>query len=75
MGTKRMSIGCAETDPELLALLERGRNHVMTPEELAEQRVSFAYGQMMDCAPHVTKEQVRARAREVYGCTSARTAK
>lgn len=30
------------TDPELLALLDRARNHVMTPEELEAQRQGYA---------------------------------
>lgn len=32
------------TDPELLALIERAKSHVMTPEELHEQRRSFVRG-------------------------------
>lgn len=33
-----------KTSPELLALIERAKNHVMTPEEIHEQRRSFAKG-------------------------------
>lgn len=33
-----------KTSPELLALLERAKNHVMTPEEIHEQRRSFVRG-------------------------------
>ncbi len=33
----------------------------MTPDELFEQKVSWVYGQMMDCDPTITKEQVRKR--------------
>ena len=48
---------------ELERLLEWARHYEMSPEEQFEQKVSFAYGQMMDCAPHVTKNQVREAAR------------
>jgi hypothetical protein len=33
-----------KTSPELLELIERAKNHVMTPEEIYEQRRSFARG-------------------------------
>lgn len=36
--------GVPKTSPELLALLERAKNHVMTPEEVYEQRRSFVRG-------------------------------
>ena len=48
------------TDPELLALLDRARNHKMTPEELREQRVSFVYGNVAFDNPTITREQVEA---------------
>ena len=53
--------------PKLDALLERAKSHVMTPAEIWEQRVSFAYGQLMETAPDITREQVEARATEMYG--------
>ena len=43
---------------KLAELVEKVRDYKMTPEEVAEQRVSFVYGN----APHKdnsTKEQVR----------------
>jgi hypothetical protein len=49
---------CPPLSPELLALIEKAKRHVMTPEEQRAQRISFVYGQLMDCAPHVTKEEV-----------------
>ena len=49
------------------SLLAAVKDHVMTPTEIWDQRVSFAYGQMMDCAPHVKREDVERRAAEVYG--------
>ena len=30
----------------------------MTPAEIEEQTISFVYGQLMDCAPGITREQV-----------------
>ncbi len=54
-----------KTDPELLKLLKAVAKHVMTPEEIFEQKVSFVYGQLMDCAPNVTKEEVRRAIRKV----------
>lgn len=43
---------------ELEEALARAAGHVMTAEEIRAWRISFAYGQMMDCAPNVTKEEV-----------------
>jgi hypothetical protein len=54
-------------DPALEALIEKARHHVMTPAEIWDQRVSFVYGQMMDCAPEITREQVEARVTEMHG--------
>lgn len=51
------------TDPVLLErLVEAARNHVMTPRERAEQRVSFVYG-MLSSKSTLTKEDVRAMLR------------
>lgn len=44
--------------PSLEKLLQQTQNYVMSPAEIREQRISFVYGQLMDCAPHVTKEQI-----------------
>lgn len=33
----------------------------MTPDEMFEQKVSWVYGQMMDCDPTITKDEVRRR--------------
>ena len=54
--------------PGLEAALERARNHVMTPEERFEQRVSFVYGQQDYDNPHsLTKEQIRQMLAESTG--------
>ena len=55
------------TDPVLLALLKASATHSMTPREIWQQRVSFVYGQMMDCAPELTREDIERKAEEVYG--------
>ena len=50
--------------PHLNRLLEDAENrwNAMTPAERKElerqQKISFVYGQLMDCAPEVTKEDV-----------------
>lgn len=53
-------LGSFKTDPELLRLLERAKLHVMTPDEIFEQRVSWCYG-MQDCSAGnmLSKDQVR----------------
>jgi hypothetical protein len=54
--------------PELNALLERARQAPpMTWAQRREQRISFVYGQMMDCAPHITREDVEAAHDAMYG--------
>lgn len=50
---------------DLQKLLEKAAGLPMTPEELFEQKVSFVYGQLMDCNPEVTKDQVRAQLRKM----------
>lgn len=37
----------------------------MTPDEIREQKISFAYGQLMDCAPHITKDEIREELRKM----------
>lgn len=60
-------LGNIKTDPKLIELLEAARHHIMTPAEIREQRISFTYGQMMDCAPDLTKDDVRKISDAVYG--------
>lgn len=62
-----MKFAHVTTNPELLRLLAATRNHVMTPDEIREQRISFVYGQMMDCAPNLTKDDVRRISDEMHG--------
>ena len=53
--------------PTLDELLRKAAAHKMTPREIWDQRVSFVYGQMMDCAPDITREEVERRVIEMYG--------
>ena len=42
----------------------------MTAEQIREQKISFVYGQLqliMDCAPHVTKEDIAAELDRMEG--------
>ena len=56
--------------PELDALLERAKAlPPMTPAERRAQAISFVYGQMMDCAPHVTREDVAKAFDDLHGGT------
>lgn len=52
---------------ELNRLLREAARRPLTPAELWKQRVSFVYGQLQDCAPEITRDQVEARATEIYG--------
>lgn len=46
-------------DEALERLIESVRNHVMTPAEKFEQRVSFVFGQQDYDKPGLTKDEVR----------------
>ena len=62
-----MKLPPSPTRPRLDRLLEEAGKMQLTPQEIWDQRVSFAFGQMMDCSPEVTRDQVEARAVELYG--------
>ena len=47
-------------NPDLAALLEKARAHVMTPEEKRAQRRSWVRGEMMLEHPEMTAEYVNA---------------
>ena len=52
----------------LLALIERAKKHIMSPEEKFEQRVSFVFGQQdYDNPNQLTKDQVRGMLIEMMG--------
>jgi len=48
-------------------LLKEAAKHKMSPQEIWDQRVSFAYGNLMDCVPRITREGVEQVATELYG--------
>ena len=52
-------------DPELVRLLERSRDRVVTEEELHEQRISFAFGNAPPDARLITKESVRLASKNI----------
>ena len=58
MANRKQFIGKLEIDADLLALLEKTKDHVVTNEELKEQRISFAFGNSPD-SDHITKDSVR----------------
>lgn len=48
------------TDPGLLALLEKAKNHVMTKAEKDAQRKSWVVGEFMLSHPDATREYAEA---------------
>lgn len=52
------------TKPELLALLAKAKDHVMTAEEKSEQRISWVRGELMMQFPEMTLEEADRRVRE-----------
>lgn len=55
--TRRM-LKPAPVRPELDALLERARHHVMTPEQKRAQRRSWVIGEMGLAHPEMTREEI-----------------
>lgn len=51
---------------ELERLLEAAKTHIMSPRERWLQRVSWAYGQLME-VPGITREHVEKAAIDAYG--------
>lgn len=58
----RLTLNVPPDRPQLDALLERARHHVMTPEEREAQRRSWVIGEMLLEHPTMTHEQ----AAEIY---------
>lgn len=54
-----------QTSPELQRLLNEARKHEVTEEELREQRISFAYGNLALRDPSVTKDDIRRAAQRI----------
>lgn len=60
-----------ETSEKLKALVEKARNHVMTPEERFEQRVSLVYG--LSDGKTFTKNEIREKLVSHQGIPSKET--
>ncbi len=62
-----MKMSGVPTRPELLALIEKSKKHVMTPAEIWDQRVSWVYGNISMSNSRVTREHVIATITETHG--------
>jgi len=60
MAARKSLLRRAPERPELARLMEQAREMPATDEQLAEQRVSFAYGNAPADATRITKDTVRA---------------
>jgi hypothetical protein len=60
---------------ELKALLDRVRGYRMTPEEIREQAISFAYGNGHIEDERVTREGITRAVAALYGERKARSTK
>lgn len=58
MANRKQFLSSSEDDRELMEILARAKNSVVTDEILHEQRVSFAFGNAMN-SEKITKESVR----------------
>ncbi len=58
MPARKPFLKSSKVDEELLELLKKSKDHVLTEDELSEQRVSFAFGNAM-ANEKITKESVR----------------
>lgn len=64
MADRKQFQNIPEPDPELMRLLEAGRNRPVTEAELHEQRISFAFGNAPE-SELITKESVRRAAQNI----------
>ncbi len=55
-----------EKDPALDELLEKAKDHIITPEERRLQRISFAYGNADFGNENITREVVEEIDRELH---------
>lgn len=64
---KIMLVG--HVDAELIAAIQRALESrgPITEEEIYEQRISFAYGNVSMHNPSITKQMVREQAEKLYG--------
>lgn len=64
MADRKQFFGVAEADEDLLSILNQSRDHLVTEEELREQRISFAFGNSLN-ANGITKESVRHASKNI----------
>lgn len=50
---------------ELVDLLAKAKLRIMTPKEAYDQKVSWIYGQLMECNPNVTVEEIKRHLAEM----------
>ncbi len=62
-----MQLHPIKDSPELTRLLAAAASHEMTPAEIWDQRVSFAYGNASLENARITRQMVVERATELYG--------
>ncbi|NJK88110.1 MAG: hypothetical protein HC923_01095 [Myxococcales bacterium] len=67
LGTRGVIRTDLPVSPELKALLDAARGHVMTPAERREQAISFAYGNLALHDPSVKREDIERAYNELYG--------
>lgn len=59
------NVATGVTNQELAALIAKAKTHIMTPEEVEEQRINFAFGNVQLHNPNVTEEMVREAAKRL----------
>ena len=64
MADRKQFINAAPADAELMRLLDATKDVVVTEEQLREQQISFAYGNLMGSETS-TKESVRLSAQHM----------
>jgi hypothetical protein len=65
MADRKQFFGEIKSDPELKRLLEESRQIEVTQKMLAEQRISFAFGNAPADADDITKESVRHASEQI----------
>jgi hypothetical protein len=58
MPARKPFLKASEPDQELLNLIEVSKEHVVSEDDIREQRVSFAFGNALG-SDNITKESVR----------------
>ena len=64
MADRKQFLGVTQPNADLLRLLNKLHERVVTDEELREQRISFAFGNSLN-SDRITKESVRQTSKSV----------